>query len=416
MARKTLPLTDTQIKAAKPRDKDYSLFDGGGMYLLIKANNSKIWRFKYTRPYTKKGALISFGSYPEVSLQQARKQRDEARELIKQGRDPQEHKAELERRKQDEITSTFKKVATDWFKVKSSKGLTEVTLKDTWNSLELHIFPYIGNSSIFKLKAKDFIKVMEPLRANGKLETIKRLCQRINEIMFYAVNIGLIEANPAVKIKDAFESPTKGQMPTIKAQELPEFMQALAMARIELQTRCLIEWQLLTMTRPNEAVGVKWQEIDFNNCLWVIPAEKMKMRREHTITLNKQAMALLSIMKPISGHREHIFPSLKPPFSTPMNSQTANMAIKRMGYKDKLVAHGLRALASTILNEQGFDPNVIEAALAHVDSNSVRRAYNRATYLEQRRIMLDWWGDFVEQASKGNVSLSGNRTLKIVNG
>ena len=256
---------------------------------------------------------------------------------------------------------------------------------------------------------------MEPLRASGKLETIKRLCQRINEIMFYAVNIGLIEANPAVKIKDAFESPTKGQMPTIKAQELPEFMQALAMARIELQTRCLIEWQLLTMTRPNEAVGVKWQEIDFNNCLWIIPAEKMKMRREHTITLNKQAMALLSIMKPISGHREHIFPSLKPPFSTPMNSQTANMAIKRMGYKDKLVAHGLRALASTILNEQGFDPNVIEAALAHVDSNSVRRAYNRAIYLEKRRIMLDWWGDFVEQASKGNVSLSGNRNLKLVN-
>ena len=139
------------------------------------------------------------------------------------------------------------------------------------------------------------------------------------------------------------------------------------------------------------------------------------MRREHTITLNKQAMALLSIMKPISGHREHIFPSLKPPYSTPMSSQTANMAIKRMGYKDKLVAHGLRALASTILNEQGFDPNVIEAALAHVDINSVRRAYNRATYVEQRRIMLDWWGDFVEQASKGNVSLSGNRNLKLVN-
>ena len=213
MARKTLPLTDTQIKAAKPRDKDYSLFDGGGMYLLIKANNSKIWRFKYTRPYTKKGALLSFGSYPEVSLQQARKLRDEARELIKQGIDPQEHKAELEQRKQDEITSTFKKVATDWFKVKSSKGLTEITLKGIWNSLELHLFPYIRNSSIFKLKAKDFIKVMESLRENGKLETIKRLCQRINEIMFYASNTGLIEANPAVKIKDAFESLTKGQIP-----------------------------------------------------------------------------------------------------------------------------------------------------------------------------------------------------------
>jgi len=204
-------------------------------------------------------------------------------------------------------------------------------------------------------------------------------------------------------------------MATITAQELPEFMQVLSMARIELQTRCVIEWQLLTMTRPSEAVGVKWDEIDFDNDLWVIPAEKMKMRREHTITLNKQAMAILSIMKPISGHRGYVFPSMKPPYNTPMNASTANMAIKRMGYKDKLVAHGLRALASTILNEQGFDPNIIEVALAHIDTNSVRRAYNRATYLEQRRIMLNWWGNFVEQASKGNVSLSGNKALKAVN-
>lgn len=415
MARKTAPLTDTQIKAAKPKDKDYSLFDGGGMYLLVKSNGSKIWRFKYTRPYTQKGALISFGSYPEISLQQARKQRDEARELIKQDIDPQEYKAEQEQRKQEEISSTFRKVATDWFKVKSGKGLTESTLKRTWESLELHLFPYIGDKSIFKLKAKDFIQAMELLRANGKLETIKRLCQRINEIMFYAVNIGLIDANPAAKIKDAFESPVKGQMATITAQELPEFMQSLSMARIELQTRCVIEWQLLTMTRPSEAVGAKWSEIDFDHCLWVIPAEKMKMRREHIITLNKQAIAILSIMKPITGHREHIFPSMKPPFSTPMSASTANMAIKRMGYKNKLVAHGLRALASTVLNEQGFDPNVIEAALAHVDTNTVRRAYNRATYLEQRKIMLDWWGEFIEQASQGNVSLSGHKTFRIVN-
>ena len=213
MPKKVIPMTDTQIKNAKPQSKDYPIYDGNGLLLLIKSTGTKIWQFRYYRPITNNRTTVSFGSYPEVSLQQARKQRDEARELIKQGIDPQEYKAELEQRKQDEITSTFKKVATDWFKVKSSKGLTEITLKGIWNSLELHIFPYIGNSSIFKLKAKDFIKIMEPLRANGKLETIKRLCQRINEIMFYAVNIGLIEANPAAKIKDAFESPTKGQMP-----------------------------------------------------------------------------------------------------------------------------------------------------------------------------------------------------------
>ena len=213
MPKKVIPMTDTQIKNAKPQSKDYPIYDINGLLLLIKSTGTKIWQFRYYRPITNNRTTVSFGSYPEVSLQQARKQRDEACELIKQGIDPQEHKAELEQRKQDEITSTFKKVATDWFKVKSSKGLTEITLKGIWNSLELHIFPHIGNSSIFKLKAKDFIKVMEPLRANGKLETIKRLCQRINEIMFYASNTGLIEANPAVKIKDAFESLTKGQMP-----------------------------------------------------------------------------------------------------------------------------------------------------------------------------------------------------------
>ena len=169
MPKKVVPITDTQIKNAKPQSKDYPIYDGNGLLLLIKSTGTKIWQFRYYRPITNNRTTVSFGSYPEVSLQQARKQRDEARELIKQGIDPQEHKAELGQRKQDEITSTFKKVATDWFKVKSSKGLTEITLKGIWNSLELHIFPYIGNSSIFKLKAKDFIKIMEPLRANGKL-------------------------------------------------------------------------------------------------------------------------------------------------------------------------------------------------------------------------------------------------------
>ena len=184
MAIKTTPLTDTQIKSLKATNKDKKYFDGGGLFLLVKSTGVKFWRFKYKKTISNKETLLSFGKYPEISLKQIRTLRDDAWELIKQGIDPQVHKAELEQRKQDEITSTLKKVATDWFKVKSSKGLIEITLKGIWNSLELHIFPYIGNSSIFKIKAKDFTKVMEPLRANGKLETIKRLCQRINEIMF----------------------------------------------------------------------------------------------------------------------------------------------------------------------------------------------------------------------------------------
>lgn len=187
------------------------------------------------------------------------------------------------------------------------------------------------------------------------------------------------------------------------------------MAKIELQTRCVIEWQLLTLTRPSEAVGAKWEEINLDKKLWSIPAERMKMDRPHNIPLSPQAIKILEIMKSINHKSEFVFPTARPPYNKPMSSQTANMAIKRMGYKDKLVAHGLRALASTALNEQGFNYDVIESALSHVDKNAVRRAYNKAKYEHQKRIMLDWWGDFVEQASQGNVSLSGNRNLKLVN-
>ena len=415
MAVKTTPLTDTQIKALKATSKDKKYFDGGGLFLLVKPTGVKLWRFKYKKPILHKETLLSFGKYPETSLQQARKQRDEARELIKQGIDPQHHKAEQEQRKQEACNNTFYAMAEKWFKFKTEQGLEEQTLKKAWRSLENHVFPYIKDIPINQVTAIKAINALQPLNNNNKYETVKRVCRRINEIMYYAVNMGIIDNNPLAKITDVFNSPKVKNQPTIPPTELPQFMQALAMAKIELQTRCVIEWQLLTLTRPSEAVGAKWEEINLDKKLWSIPAERMKMDRPHNIPLSSQALAILEIMKTINHKSEFVFPTARPPYNKPMSSQTANMAIKRMGYKDKLVAHGLRALASTILNEQGFDPNIIEAALAHVDTNSVRRAYNRATYLEQRRIMLDWWGDFVEQASQGNVSLSGNRNLKLVN-
>jgi len=420
MARITTPLTDTQIKTAKPKVKDNkriddTLSDGNGLYLLIKANGSKIWRFNYYRPLTKVRSLISFGSYPEISLQQARKMRDQTRELIKQGVDPQEHKKELANQKKADSINTFQNIALDWFNIEKSKGYGESAMYKKWAFLSNHIFPSMGDTSIQKITPNQILIALQPLKNTGKLSTVKRTCQIVNNVMTYSVNRGLIPYNPLINITSAFESPTETNRPTIKHSELPEFMRALSLARIELQTRCVIEWQLLTMVRPSEAVGAQWSEIDLDNKLWTIPSERMKMRKPHIVPLSQQAINILNIMKPISGTRDHVFPSMKPPYSQPMNSSTANMAIKRMGYKDRLVAHGLRALASTVLNEQGFDYDVIEASLAHTDTNTVRRAYNRATYIEQRRIMLDWWGDFVEQASNGNISLSGTRQFKIVN-
>lgn len=200
--------------------------------------------------------------------------------------------------------------------------------------------------------------------------------------MTFAVNTGVIEHNPLAGIKEAFEKPKKQNMPTIRPDEIPELMKAISYASIKITTRCLIEWQLHTMVRSSEAAKAKWQEIDFENKLWNIPAENMKMKKPHSVPLTEQTLSLLTMMKPISGHREYIFPADRTP-KNHANTETVNVALKRMGFKNRLVAHGMRALASTTLNEQGFDPDVIESALAHVDKNEVRRAYNRAEYLER---------------------------------
>lgn len=173
-------------------------------------------------------------------------------------------------------------------------------------------------------------------------------------------------------------------------------MHSLTMSNLSIPTRCLIEWQLLTLVRPSEAAGTRWAEIDLNTKLWTIPAERMKSKREHIVPLSPQALVILEVMEPISAHREHVFPSRNNPKKA-MNSQTANAALKRIGYGGRLVAHGLRAIASTAMNEANFNPDVIEAALAHADKNEVRRAYNRSTYLAQRKDLINWWGSFVKQ-------------------
>lgn len=222
------------------------------------------------------------------------------------------------------------------------------------------------------------------------------MVQRVNEIMIQAVNTGLIDANPALGVGMAFEKPKKKNMPTLRPEELPKLMRSLVMSNLSVSTRCLIEWQLQTLVRPSEASGARWVEIDLNSKLWTIPAERMKAKREHIVPLSLQALEILKVMKPISSHREHVFPSRNNP-KQPMNSQTANAALKRMGYGGKLVAQGLRSIASTALNEAGFNADVIEAALAHSDKNEVRREYNRSTYLENRIIMMDWWFFFTEK-------------------
>jgi integrase len=405
---KTNPLTNTEIKQAKPKEKVYKLSDGKGLQLRVKPNGNKSWLLDYIKPHTSKRSSMGLGGYPEVGLADARKLRDKARELIAKDINPKEQKDQDKRQKQEKQANTFFHVASNWFEIKKTEIKAD-TAKDLWRSLELHIFPALSNYPISKITAPIVIDELKPIAAKGTLETVKRLSQRLNEIMTYSVNTGLIHANPLTGIRSAFKKPTKQNMPTLTPDELPEFLKTLGYASIKLVTRCLIEWQLHTMVRPSEAAGAQWSEIDFENSLWVIPAERMKKAREHTVPLTEQSLELLQRLQPISGHREYVFPADRDP-KRHANDSTANAAIKRMGYHNRLVAHGLRSLASTILNEQGFDPDVIESALAHVDKNEVRRAYNRAEYIERRRIMMTWWSEHIEQAKTGGITSS--KTLK----
>lgn len=392
MARITRPLTNNEILKAKPQEKDYTLHDGDGLFMLIKTSGKKLWRFRYQRPNSSNRTNLSLGSYPALTLAAARQMRDQYLSLLAQGIDPQKQQDEVSEQRQIELDSIFSVVAGRWFLLKS-KSVTEDYAKDIWRSLEKDIFPTIGEIPVQALKARTIVEALEPIKARGALETVRRLVQRINEIMIYAVNTGLIDANPASGVGMAFEKPKKQHMPTLRPEELPKLMRSLSMSNLSVSTRCLIEWQLLTLVRPSEAAGTRWVEIDIESKLWTIPAERMKAKREHIVPLSSQALDILEIMKPISSHREHVFPSRNDP-KQPMNSQTANAAIKRIGYGGKLVAHGLRSIASTAMNEAGINPDVIEAALAHCDKNEVRKAYNRSTYLLQRIELMDWWGKF----------------------
>ncbi|MBR7631214.1 tyrosine-type recombinase/integrase [Aeromonas popoffii] len=400
-------LTDSKLRTAKPEAKEYSLGDGDGLYLRVKPNGARLWVFNYYRPSDKKRANISFGPYPDVTLAAARERRREARALLAQAIDPKRHKEEqiaFVQAEQEANANTFERMAAMWLELKRH-DVSEAYADDSWRSLELYVLPFIGSMPINQIRAPKVIEMLRPIEADGKHETVRRLCQRINEILDYSVNHGLLDANPCAAIRKVFKKPSKKHMPTLKPTELPMLMADIANGRLDHTTRCQIEWSLHTLVRPGESAGTRWDEIDFEGRVWNIPADRMKMDRPHRVPLTSQALSLLERMKPISGHRPYVFPGYRNPLGH-INNQSANAALKRLGYGGRLVAHGLRSLGSTTLNEQGFNPDAIEAALSHSDENEIRRAYNRTDYFEQRVIMMDWWSNHIEQASQGNLSLA----------
>jgi len=407
MPKQTTPLNDTQIKNAKAADDEYSLHDPRGLYLRIRPDGSKDWMLRYKDLYSSKRPKISLGSYNSgTTLKLAREERDKCLALLAKNIDPKSHRIaeDLERRSSN--TNTLELVAAKWFEVKKTK-ITEDFAKDVWRSLASHIFPKLGSYPITQIDAPIVIEVINPVAARGNLETVKRLCQRLNEIMTFAVNSGVIHHNPLSGIREGFANPIKKHNPTLKPDQLPMLMSKLNYASINLITRVMIEWQLHTMVRPMESAGTRWEEINFDDNTWTIPPERMKKKREHIVPLSPQALALLGVMRPISGHREYVFTSQRDPLRH-ANQGSPNVALKRMGFKDMLTAHGMRALASTTLNEEAFDYDIVEMALAHIDPNETRRSYNHAKYLPRRRIMMDWWSNRIDEAATGNMSMTAS--------
>lgn len=403
MARITKPLTNTEIERAKPKEKEYTLSDGQGLYLLIKPGGSRLWRFNYYQPFSnpRKRVLLSVGKYPNISLSQARKTRDEYLTLLAQDIDPQQYRKQHSDEEQERLTNTFRNVAGKWREKKAPEVLPK-TMEKNWARLENHLFPKLGEMPISAITPKLLIETLQPLKERRVGDTLQRTIRLTNEILNFAVNGGLIEFNKCVNISASFSTPTIENNPTIRPEELSEFLTDLRESNSALVVKLLIKWQLLTMVRPKESVSAEWSEIDFDKKQWVIPADKMKGgRRGHIVPLSKQAIRLLDKMKSITGGERYVFQS-EIKANQAINPQTANRAIKLLAggkYAGKLTAHGLRAIASTYLNEQLVNYDVVEACLSHIIANQTRKAYNRSDYLEQRALVMQQWGDYVERCS-----------------
>ncbi len=410
MAKTVKPLTVTEINNAKAKEKDYYLSDGHGLLLFIRKNSSKkIWRFQYYKPFSKKRTIISLGSYPELSLAAARQKRDEYRSLLAQDIDPQDHVFEAPQKKLQEKEFTLAAIAKSWLRLRENEvnagKLKQDTFDDIKDRLQRHLLDVVGHYSIYDISAPLMISKLRGLEKEGKLDTLHRIIGYLNNIMIHAVNSSIIPSNPTADIGKVFIKPVHDNNPSILFDELPEFFETLRNSKITLETRCAIELTLLTAMRVGSIVQMEWSEIDWENELWEVPKHKMKGRigkvQDFICPLSKQALAILKTMKKISGHRQYVFPGVQNVHEH-MSRDTPNKAIKRIGYQNKLTAHGLRSVFSTEMNEREFNADIIEVCLAHFEYSTVRGTYNKAKYLTQRKEYMQKWGDLVEKQSRGN--------------
>ena len=399
-----MALTDTAIRSSKPLDKTYKLYDEAGLYLQVSPNGGKWWRFKYR--FEGKEKLLSFGTYPEVSLLSARQRRDQARTLLASNPpiNPSEKRKDEKAERVANKTNTFELWAGKWWQrwhtSKSPRHADYVKRR-----LEADIYPSIGKLPINEIEAHHVVDTVKAIAERGALDIAKRAHQTIGQVFRYAIahsKDSKAKRNPASEIKpsDIIESRQKVNYARVELKELPQLLRAIDASSSQPLTRLAVKLMALTFVRTTELIGAKWSEFDFDEKQWRVAPERMKMKTPHIVPLSRQAIHILEVLKPMTGHSELVFPNQNN-HSKPMSNNTILKALEVIGYKGRMTGHGFRGLASTALHEQGFDHQHIELQLAHQERNQVSAAYNHALYLKQRSSMMQHWADYLDELKAG---------------
>jgi integrase len=408
-----MALTDIKVRTAKPTDKQYKLTDGNGMHLLVHPNGSRYWRLQYR--YGGKQKMLALGVYPDVSLADARARRDEARKLLANGIDPGEKKRND--KVEQEEARTFEQLAIEWHA--TNKKWSEEHSRRVLKSLEDNLFPAIGKRKITDLKTRDLLAPIKAVEVSGRLEVASRLQQRTTAIMRYAVQSGLLDYNPAQEMVGAIASSNRQHRPALELKRTPELLQRIDSYTGRPLTRLAVELTLLVFIRSSELRFARWCEIDFETSMWTIPAEReaiegikhsqrgSKMRTPHLVPLSRQALAILKQVHKLSGDRDFVFIG-DHDHRKPMSENTVNKALRVMGYDTKVevCGHGFRTMACSSLIESGlWSRDAVERQMSHMERNSVRAAYiHKAEHLDERRLMLQWWADFLDANREKAVS------------
>ena len=398
-----MPLSDIKIRNLKPKEKAYKVSDFEGLFVLVKVSGSKSWRFKYRIDGKEK--LLVIGDYPAVSLSKARQARDLAKSQLADGVDPNDAKQEDKRIRLEAKGQTFEKIGAMFLGKQSKEGKSKATLDKTVYHLKLANRDF-GRKPITEITAPMILKTLRKVEAKGTYETAHRLRARIGSVFRYAVASGLAESDPTYALRDALIRPTRVHRAAItEPKALGALMREIDVFEGQATSRIGLQLLAILAQRPGEIRHAKWEEFDFEEAIWSIPAAKMKMRRDHMVPLPEQALLLVNELREITGAGDYLFPSLRS-WHRPMSENTLNAALRRMGYSgEEMTAHGFRVSFSTLANESGlWNPDAIERALAHVEKNEVRRAYARGEHWEERVKLADWWAmELGAMRIKGNL-------------